>query len=71
MKQKMTKEPSPLQRNWKVSYLNFELLENAVAAQIKMSLMLLVSSPSTIKDSFSAVSEMMNESSAIAKETDE
>ena len=52
-------------------HLNFEPLGNAVAAQIKMSLKLLVSSPSTIKDSFSAVSEMMNEFSAIAKETDE
>ena len=52
-------------------HLNFEPLGNAVAAQMEMSLKLLGSSPSTIKNSFSAASELMNEFSAIAKERDE
>ena len=50
---------------------NFELHGNAVAAQMEMSLKLLGSSPSAIKESFSAVSEMMNEFCAMARERDE
>ncbi|KIJ91140.1 hypothetical protein K443DRAFT_135559 [Laccaria amethystina LaAM-08-1] len=50
---------------------NFELHGNAVAAQMEMSLKLLGSSPSAIKESFSAVSEMMTEFCAMARERDE
>jgi len=38
---------------------------------MEMSLKLFGSSPSAIKESFSAVSEMMNEFSAMARERDE
>ncbi|EDQ99212.1 uncharacterized protein LACBIDRAFT_335212 [Laccaria bicolor S238N-H82] len=50
---------------------NFELHGNAVAAQMEMSLKLLSSSPPAVKESFGAVSEMMTEFCAMARERDE
>lgn len=47
------------------------LHENAVAAQMEMSLKLLSSSPFAIRESFGAVSEMMTEFCAMARERDE